>query len=181
MYTAYTKHALFAALLPLANSIALPVLETRDEVHNDVIRYMKCDSLFTVKDTGGWEQGMAGWYADRGQTGAPNNRAIFDMYTAMEDYFYNGKGDVYEADYEGGGGRIGVHFTAPYTAPHPPLGVFVGTAKRTTGSQSFTYNCFTDSWANDGFQYKDEKYKTCRSCATCVQKDALQVRYISIL
>lgn len=170
-----SRQVLFATLLPLVHSLALPALDSRDQVQNDVIRYMKCGKLTTVKpDVGGWELGMAGWYEDAGQTGAPNSRATFEMYTAMEDYFYNGKGSVYGADYEGGGGSLWVDFSAPYPQPNPEKGVFVGTAKRRTGSETFTYNCFTERWS-EAFEYEDEKYGSCASYATCVQKDALRI------
>lgn len=120
--------------------------------------------------TGAWPPGMQ----MLGKAVPPTAELFSTCTLAGEDYFYNGKGSVYGADYEGGGGSLWSDFYDPESNPNPATGIFVGTARRTTGSESFTYNCFTES-SETQFEYEDEEFKTCRSYVTCVQKDALKI------
>ncbi|KAF2733871.1 hypothetical protein EJ04DRAFT_564732 [Polyplosphaeria fusca] len=135
---------------------------------------MKCENLYEIRpEIGGWEQGMAAWYGDAAQTGAPDSRAIFNMYTATEDFYYTGQGHTFGTDVEGGGSQLWANFNQPPQALWPPKGVFLGTAQRNVGAQKFTYNCFTED-SDTPFEYEDEKYLTCTSYVICVQKDALR-------
>lgn len=87
MILSFSEALLFTAALPFVSSSVLPILNPRDQVYNDVIRWMKCEMLYEIRPTGGWEQGMAAWYDDRGRPGAPNTRIIFPMNDATSDFF----------------------------------------------------------------------------------------------
>jgi hypothetical protein len=161
-----------AFLLQQSSAAALPTsdLLPREEVYRDVIRYMKCANLFTSKpDVGGWEQGMAAYWPDEATGGEPPERVIFDMYSAMEDYFYNGRGIKYGGTSDQGT-SIWVDFKDPGVIK-PPNKIYVGHVERKTATQTFGYNCFTE----DEFEYEDPKYGTCMNYVKCVQKDAVKV------
>ncbi|KAF2727859.1 hypothetical protein EJ04DRAFT_529107 [Polyplosphaeria fusca] len=178
MRASQTLQTLLLGLLPLVHSAVLPVLDNRDEIHNDVIRYFQCDNLYNRshldEKSYPWQMGMAAFFPDKGAAGPPANLAVFEMYTSYEDFFYNSKGSVYGSDYEGGGGSIWADFDRPYNSPAPPAGLLVGHTKRTAGSQAWSYNCFTEPWT-DSFSYDDAKYGNCRSIVACLQTDALVI------
>lgn len=160
-----------AALLSLSHAAVVPSLSAREEIAQDAIRYIKCATLTTVRpDVGGWEQGMAAYYPDAATVGAPAEKVVFDMYTAVEDFFYNGKGSVYGGDSDKDT-SMWVDFTVNPGVVNPPDGVYVGNVKRKTGTQTFGYNCHTD----ESYEYEDEEYGTCYGYVTCVQKDALKL------
>lgn len=172
MHSLWKLGAVSPFLFQLSRAAALPIsdLLPREEIHRDVIRYMKCGSLTTSKpDVGGWEQGMAAYWPDEATGGEPPERVIFEMYTAMEDYFYNGHGSKYGGDSDKST-SIWVGFKDPGVIK-PPNKIYVGHAERKTATQTFGYNCFTE----DEFRYEDPKYGTCRNYVKCVQKDAVKV------
>lgn len=147
-----------ALVAPLVSAAVLPSNTPREIIANDIIRYQKCAKLHVTKETGGWEQGQAAYFPDKGAVGVgPSERATFEMYTDVEDYFYNKKGTVYGADTESG--SIWVDFKEDVPRIAPPNGVFIGHAKRKTGSEVFGYNCFTDH--DNGYTYQDEKLGKC--------------------
>lgn len=92
----------FNTLISLVRSAAVPDVAARGIITTDVIRWQKCDGLYKITDKGGFEQGQAAYWTDAEATSPPSGRAIFDMYTEMEDYFTNGKGTVSGADTEKG-------------------------------------------------------------------------------
>lgn len=170
----YSTLIIAPALASLGLSAALPTFDPRDIVNNDVIRFMKCGNLFTVRpDVGGFEGGMAGYWANVNDLGPPNERVTFDMATRVDDYFYNNKHD-YAGKSDDGKGGMSLNITEPTSDPNPQFALYTGYAKRNVGNTVSTYNCFTDS-LEFGFEYEDEKLGTCKSWVWCVQKDALRV------
>ena len=57
------------------------------------------------------------------------------------------------------------------TTPKPSNKIYVGNVVRTTATEQFGYNCFTD----DGLTYQDDKYTKCTSLVSCYQTDALKI------
>ncbi|KAF2001762.1 hypothetical protein P154DRAFT_521515 [Amniculicola lignicola CBS 123094] len=177
-----TTPVVIAALAVLGRSNPLPnpynsiknFITPRDEINNDVIRFMKCDKLFHVDPAvGGVEDAFAGYWADLNAQGPPNDRAVGGaLYDRIEDFFYNGKGVVYGNNFESGVGYTQAHFDHPTSDPAPPMGLYVGSAIMQNAEGKFGFNCFTDDH-QDNFKFDDEKYGTCRSYVWCVQKDAL--------
>jgi hypothetical protein len=167
-------------MLPLSGAMALPALSSRDEVSKDTIRYMKCAKLVNSNKHAAngdpWERGMAAYYADKGAApSAPTSQVIFDMQAAKGDIFYDHDGPAYGGDiFFWGGGKIWSSFSSPVKIIDPPRGVWLGSADRTVGSDTFSFNCFTEGRDNP-FSYEDRYYGTCTTYVTCIQADALQV------
>jgi len=174
--------ALISYVLPLSGAMALPALSPRDAVSKDTIRYMKCAKLVNSKKHAAngdpWERGMAAHYADKdAQPGAPTRQVLFDMQAAKGDIFYDHDGPAYGGDdFFWGGGKIWSSFSSPVKIIDPPRGVWLGSASSTVGSDTFSFNCFTEG-RDKPFKYEDQYYGTCTTYVTCLQADALQVHH----
>jgi hypothetical protein len=176
MHKSYLIQAALALTASASASSPRPRITPREEIHVDVIRYLKCANLVTSKENRGWEKGMAAYYEDGAISGTgvkAENRAIFDMYTDMMDVFFNNKGRVYGADTSIPGNSLWADFEYPPEMANdydmPPEGTFIGHAERKVGNQRWGYNCFVDlAWPD----FKDEEYGKCMSLSSTLVNDS---------
>ncbi|KAF2462714.1 uncharacterized protein BDR25DRAFT_363627 [Lindgomyces ingoldianus] len=174
MFKIKTLQALAFLLSVARSAVLLRDVAPRQNAQGDVIRMMKCDNLFEIKpDVGGWEQGQAAyWLREIDATPQPNDRVIFDMYTATGDYFYNGANKHYEGTSKGGNAFF-VNFDDPGPL-RPPDGTPVGQAVFLTRP----YNCVTDFT----FQYSDSQVLECsgEGCARLSDADVVENSYAAV-
>lgn len=172
----YTTAVGFATLIPLCLSASIPPLTARADTYTDVIRFLKCPHLYSIHPgVGGWEQGMTAYWKDQSAQGPPDYRSMGDLYTATEDFFYNGKGIHYGGPLDPNGGFVDADFTETQ-AGGASGGIHIGYAtKRVDGDdKKNTYHCFTDGFHDeDAFTYQDEQYGLCKSWVWCTQKNIL--------